>query len=192
MYTHNVHQFMNNVNESPFFNMQISHNCVQFNRSFNASASFHNQTGLFTETTLWLYLSICFLFLSLHAMLLIFRYSMALHWTKPKWIRVKIPFKKKKKKHHLLTESLDIWIFSIGLANWIVFKSVKSSSDQRQTFASWLAETNTSLIWLTCRPITGPRWWSIFVICSRHPISMKSINKVTNIKKWKIQNLFIW
>lgn len=64
----------------------------------------------------------------------------------------------------LLTESLDIWIFKIGLFNWIVFNNVKSSNDQRHTVASWLAETNTSLTWLTCKPLTGPRWWSIFVI----------------------------
>lgn len=67
---------------------------------------------------------------------------------------------------NILTESLDIWIFSIGLANWMVFSSVKSSNDQRQTVASALELTNTSLTWLTCKPLTAPRWWSIFVIYS--------------------------
>lgn len=72
-----------------------------------------------------------------------------------------------KKKLQSLTESLDIWIFNIGLLSWMVFNNVKSSNDQRQTVESWLDETNTSLMWLTCKPLTGPRWWSIFVICTR-------------------------
>lgn len=61
----------------------------------------------------------------------------------------------------------------MGLLSWIVFKSVKSSSDQRQTAESWLAETSTSLIWLTSNPVTGPRWWSIFVIYSRQGMSKR-------------------
>lgn len=85
----------------------------------------------------------------------------------------------------LLTESLDIWMLSIGLFNWMVFKSVKSSSDHRQTFASWLAETKTSLIWLTCKPVTGPRWWSIFVICSRLANYENNENLFLHIKEWQ-------
>lgn len=74
---------------------------------------------------------------------------------------------RKKKNTNPLTESLDIWIFNIGLLSWIVFNNEKSSNDHRQTVESWLDETNTSLMWLTCKPVTGPRWWSIFVICTR-------------------------
>lgn len=58
----------------------------------------------------------------------------------------------------LLTESHDICIFNIGCANCIVLSNEKFSNDQRQTDASWLAETRTSLAWLTVTDVTGPRW----------------------------------
>lgn len=74
-----------------------------------------------------------------------------------------------------LTESLDIWIFNIALFSCIVFSNVKSSKDQRQTVASWLDDTKTSLTWLTCKPVTGPRWWSILVICKMKFIYYKHI-----------------
>lgn len=62
----------------------------------------------------------------------------------------------------LLTESVEICIFKIGLVNSIVFNKPKLSNDHKQTVASWLDVTSTSLDILITAPLTGPRWWLIF------------------------------
>lgn len=50
----------------------------------------------------------------------------------------------------------------IGLVSSMVFNKPKFSNDHKQTVASWLDVTSTSLDMLMTAPVTGPRWWLIF------------------------------
>lgn len=48
-------------------------------------------------------------------------------------------------------------MFKIGLVISIVFNKPKFSNDHKQTVASWLDVTSTSLDMLITAPVTGPR-----------------------------------
>lgn len=84
------------------------------------------------------------------------------------------------------TESGDKRKLSTGLLNCMRFKSSYVSNDHKQTVASWLPDTRTSLVELMATHTTGPRWWSIFItffMIVREKEEKKRMRKISISKK---------
>lgn len=75
------------------------------------------------------------------------------------------------------TESWDRSIMWMGerLCECTVLSNSNVSVDQTQTVPSCEHETSTSPSWIALTLVTGPRWWSNFIIWNSHDIIRRII-----------------